>query len=448
MITFLTNFIWTSILILFFYFASKKVLNNSRILSFKRIIVLIWTSLFLALSLNITSLNIRAFIFIFLIFVFNKILFKESHRKNLIIAIFYYISLTISDSILKAIVTLYNSLYLDKELVLLNNFLTYNIIATIISYFIIIFLHNWVKDALVSNSKVAIRNILAFILTFITGTLLLFFKIPSLNFKNIDIIINITFLIIFILLVLLHLIKDILYAKDIFKDYKNTMKYVKDTEKLLEEYRFNVHENRNQLIMIRNMLSKKADKKVINYIDSLIEYKNELDTLDSWTFKNLSNIPFVGLKEFIDYKFSEMMSENVTIETIVSKEVHELNEKLLTTKDKEELYSVIGIIVDNAKEALYHSQNKYFSFQMYVLDDNINLIFANTYYNPINSTKIFLSGFTNKGPKHGNGLAIAKKITANNKKLDLITEIIDEFFVQTLTIKTKNHHKLAKNHQS
>ena len=437
MVTFLNNYIYTSILIFFLYLNSKKIFNNFKRINFRKIIVFIWTALFLALILNISSVNLRTFSFIMIIFLFNKLLFKIENINNLFFAIIFYIYFFISDSILEAVIILYHNICSNTEIIFLASPLVYNIVTIIISYFIIKFLHNSSKDALLSNSKVAIRNIFTFILAFITGTFLLFLKIPSLNIKNLDVIINITFLIIFILVALLHLIKDILYAKDIYKDYKNTMKYVKDTEKLLEEYRFSVHENRNQLIMIRNMLNKKTDKKVLEYIDSLIEYKNELDTLDAWTFKNLSSIPFIGLKEFIDYKFQEMQKENIEIETIVSKEVNSLNEKLLTTKDKEELYSVIGIIIDNAKEALYYSKNKYFSFQMYLINENINLVFANSYYNPINSTKIFLSGFTNKGPKHGNGLAIAKKIATKNSKFDLVTEIIDEFFVQTLTIKNK-----------
>lgn len=437
MVTFLNNYIYAFILVIFLYLNSKKIFNNFRRINFRKTIVFIWIAFFLALISNISSINFRTFSFIFIIFLFNKLLFRVPNRKNLFIAIIYYISLVISDSILEAIIMLYSNICSNKEIIFWANSLIYHIIGIVISYFIITFLNNSIKDALVSNSKLAIRNIFTFILAFITGTFLLFLKIPSLNIKNLDVIINITFLVIFTLAALLHLIKDILYAKDVFKDYKNTMKYVQDTEKLLEEYRFSVHENRNQLIMIRNMLNKKTDKKILEYIDSLIEYKNELDTLDSWTFKNLSSIPFVGLKEFIDYKFQEMQEDNIEIETIVSKEINYLNEKLLTTKDKEELYSVIGIIIDNAKEALNHSKNKSFSFQMYLVNENINLVFANNYYDPINSSKIFLSGFTNKGPRHGNGLAIAKKIATKNSKFDLITEIIDEFFVQTLTIKNQ-----------
>lgn len=448
MISFLNNYIYTFILILFFYLSSKNIFNNFRYINFKKVIVFIWISFFLALSLSISSINIQACVFIAIIFLFNKLLFKSSNRKNLFTTIIYYISLVISDSILKTFIILHNDICPYKEIIFSNNSLIYNVIGIIISYFIITFLHNCYNDAIVSNSKFALRNIFTFILAFITSTSLLILKIPSLNFQNLDIIINIAFLIIFILMALLYLIKDILYAKDIYKDYQNTMKYVKDTEKLLEEYRFSVHENRNQLIMIRNMLNKKTDKSILEYIDSLIEYKNELDTLDSWTFKNLSNIPFIGLKEFIDYKFSEMQNENIELETIVSKDIKTLNEKILTTKDKEDLYSIIGIIIDNAKEALTHSQNKQFSFQMYLNDKNINLVFANTFYNSINSSKIFLSGFTNKGPKHGNGLTIAKKLTSKNSKFDLITEIIDDFFVQTLIIKTENHHKTTKNHQN
>lgn len=446
MVAILSNFIYSFILVLLFYLLGSSIFNKSKRINMKKVIVFLWTSLFITLSFNISSINFQALVFIFIVFIFNKLLFKVSNRKNLMITMFYYISLVVSDSILSTINILYNSFF-SKKIIFFSSTLIYNIISSIISYFIIIFLHNWTKDALVSNSKVAINNIFTFILAFITCTCLLFFKIPSLDIKNIDLIINVTFLVIFVLITLLHIIKDILYAKDIFKDYQNTMKYVKDTEKLLEEYRFSIHENRNQLIMIRNMLNKKTDKKVLDYIDSIIAYKNELDTLDSWTFKNLSSIPFVGLKEFIDYKFCEMMSNNIEVETVVSKEIKNLDEKMFTTKDKEELYSVIGIIIDNAKEALLHSTNKYFSFQMFLVDNNINLVFANTYHNPVNSNKIFLSGFTNKGPRHGNGLAIAKKITTGNPKFNLVTEILDEFFVQTLSVTTKNHQKLTKKHQ-
>lgn len=439
MLVLLNNFLISFILVISFYLLGKEFFEKDIKINIKNVILFILTSFTISLTHKITSINIATLVVILILFIYNKILFKRNNRKTLFISLFYYISLIASDSIIEAINTLIN-------ISLLNNFLIHNLLIIIINYFIISFTFEFTKEALVNTGKNALYNIFTFILTCITITCLLLFKIPSLDTKNIEIIINTTLLVIFILITLIHIIKDILYAKDVAKDYLNTMKYIKDTEKLLEEYRFSIHENRNQLIMIRNMLGKKKDKKIIEYIDSLIAYKNELDALDSWTFKNLCNIPFTGLKEFIDYKLCEMKEENIEIEAIVSKDIKTLNEKLLTTKDKEELYSIVGIILDNAKEAIFHSSNKHFSLQVYLADDNINLVFANSYKNPINTAKIFLSGFTNKGPKHGNGLAIAKRIAEGNPKFNLITDVLNEYFIQTLTIKTKNHHKITKKH--
>ncbi|MGM9834381.1 MAG: hypothetical protein ACI31M_01190 [Bacilli bacterium] len=223
--------------------------------------------------------------------------------------------------------------------------------------------------------------------------------------------------------------------KKLLNEYKNVVNYVNTNEDLIQKYRFLIHENRNQLIYIRNMTDKK-NKELISYIDNLLNNQNKA-TNDDWIENSLINIKLNGLRGFLEFKLSEMKKENLKLEISISDDVKDFSLKTMDISDKEKLYTIIGVLIDNAKEALIEKKKKNFSFNIYVRDNKLYIIFANEICTSFDSTFIYKKKYSTKGLEHGNGLGIVKKIANHSKLFNLFTDVYDNYFVQTLVIGPK-----------
>ena len=152
----------------------------------------------------------------------------------------------------------------------------------------------------------------------------------------------------------------------------------------------------------------------------------------------LKYVPSQELKGFMNYKILEMINEKIDVEINVSREIKKSAFKNYSPKDKENLYSIIGIYLDNAREAASESKEKSVSIQMYVEDNNIKLVIANTFKGEIDLEKIEEYGYSSKkGMNRGNGLHIVNEIISRNNLFEKETGILDNYFYQELTIHPK-----------
>ena len=81
----------------------------------------------------------------------------------------------------------------------------------------------------------------------------------------------------------------------------------------------------------------------------------------------------------MNYKIMEMINSKLDVEVNISREIDKKVIKNYSTKDKEDLYSIVGVFLDNAHEASKISKEKSVSIQMYMVNKELKLIIAKTY---------------------------------------------------------------------
>lgn len=224
--------------------------------------------------------------------------------------------------------------------------------------------------------------------------------------------------------------------ENISRQYTETTNYYKMAEGLLEEYRYILHENKNQLLIIKSMI--KENSELEEYLNQLINGRRNLQY--EWVC-DLKNIPIQGLKGLVNYKVAEMKKKKLNVEIYIDDEIGNIKVKNLNQKEQHDLYSIMGILLDNALEASSISKEKMVSIQCYKEKQQIHIMIANTYVGEVNLNKIKEIGYSSKGKNRGIGLPLVDKIVKNSSIYKNETELFDIFFVQHLYINLPNNTK-------
>ena len=96
----------------------------------------------------------------------------------------------------------------------------------------------------------------------------------------------------------------------------------------------------------------------------------------------------------------------------------------------------MGIYLDNAIEAAKESSKKSMALEIYVLKNNLNIVISNSYKIKPSLEKINQKGFTTKGKDHGKGLYFANKIIDRHQDIVSKQQVLNDFYVQQLIIKS------------
>ena len=74
-----------------------------------------------------------------------------------------------------------------------------------------------------------------------------------------------------------------------------------------------------------------------------------------------------------------MVNEGVKVNVTISKECKEYHMDKLASNDKDKIYSIMGVFLDNAREAAKQSKGKEVVITSYIQDDKMYIEIANTY---------------------------------------------------------------------
>ncbi|MBR6949735.1 MAG: GHKL domain-containing protein, partial [Bacilli bacterium] len=214
--------------------------------------------------------------------------------------------------------------------------------------------------------------------------------------------------------------------------YNEICDYSKSSEELNYDYRMKIHENKNQLLLIRSMV-RKSNKKLITYIDNLLDLNNK--DVDNSYLSILDKLNIPGLKNFINYKLMVLRKMNAKIELYVSDDVLLIDTNLISDNDYYNMTTIIGVLMDNIIDCLNSQKEKLASIIIYVEDNNLCFKFANNIEKNVDLNLIYNKGFSTKSSNRGVGLNLIKDIVDNNKRFECNTSIIDNFFVQDVIIK-------------
>ena len=216
--------------------------------------------------------------------------------------------------------------------------------------------------------------------------------------------------------------------------YETSISSLKEYEVMIDKFRVDTHENKNEFLTIRNMIKDNNDKDtVIKYIDKLVD--NKIKDNDK-IMKKTAKIPEGGLRATIYSKLCLMDKLKIKYNLNVSREVRttdliNLDEDLVL-----KICKILGVFLDNAIEAVKGLKKKEISIEMYTIEDSLCIDITNNFKGNLELDKITNMKYTTKGDGHGYGLTLVNKLLEEEQgKLENEKSINRDTFTQTLKIK-------------
>lgn len=361
---------------------------------------------------------------------FYKFIFKKKISTTFLLALIFYLSIFLSEVIIALPLSL--MLASIKEPVgFLKNSIVINLIISSFGYMMIrfskILLTNFIiKDE--NNNQLSIFIIMTTLLTIA----LLLFRIPVEQWRPNNEFLATMLILLGFCIIAVYLLKQRLDIQNTSSMYQQVVKYSNTTNKLLEDYKMVSHEHKNQLSIIRQMILNNTNE-AIEYIDNLIEKRNDIKY--KWV-ADLSKIPSAGLKGLINYKLLEIEDSKINVTVIISPEVSKMRLSQLSTKQQDNLYSIVGVYLDNAIQAAVESKKKVVNLEIYKEKKDIVFMISNTYKGKINVDKIDNYKYSTKGKNRGVGLHLVKTILEEEEIFSQQRKIMDNYYVQELIIHT------------
>lgn len=238
----------------------------------------------------------------------------------------------------------------------------------------------------------------------------------------------------------------IIYSFIVFKILEQKNRYIKISNKYnmtnttLKELEQNVtrlkitnHENKNQLLTIRNMIKKGEDgKSLIKHIENIVNTKIKDDeTLMLQT----STITNSMISSIVYSKMLTMKENDVDAALIISRDIKDLYLSDIPDELAVEVCKIIGVYLDNALEEVSKYEEKIINIEFYAEKKTLCIAISNNFEGEIDFEKMDNPGYTTKENGHGYGLSLAREIIESNDRLSSEREIKDNIFKQILKIK-------------
>ena len=277
-----------------------------------------------------------------------------------------------------------------------------------------------------AKSKKMISTVIFLILIIIDFTYLVN-NVGLSRFFNINYIINLVVILIFLIITYLFIQNKNEY-RSLEAEYDSLFNYIQTFEDWIEKEQLNRHEYKNQLAVLRCLTK---EKKVNDKIDEILD---DSINIEGQAVTNLKNLPKGGIKGLMYYKAAIAQKHKIKLTTDVSIE----NKGILTKMSEKEvriLCKLIGIYFDNAIEAAAESRKKNLTIEVYELRDKVNFVFSNTFRKHKNMKDRNKKGVSSKGEGRGNGLYFASKLIKEYAWIEEKQEIIDNYYIQQISVK-------------
>ena len=205
-------------------------------------------------------------------------------------------------------------------------------------------------------------------------------------------------------------------------------------EDMVDRQRVDNHENKNQLLIIKNMI-KKNDKDVVKYIDTIVKDEKEDDEA---LYTRVKTIPSGGLQGIIYQKMLVMKDEKIIFSLDVGRDVRKIDLDDFSMEDNYRLCKIVGVLLDNAIEESRKIDDKCIMISLYVDDGKLVIDVSNRFSGKLDLDKLDEEGYTTKGDGHGYGLSLVKKIMSETDIFENERSIKKDVFKQVIKVKIKN----------
>ena len=422
----LTKFICFIIMYGTGYFVVKKI-TSKEVERYKEanlyILLLAVVSIFLHKVQFTTIYTITVFLLNTIVY---KKIFKITLSQSIVATSLFMIILTIPDMVVNTIFRLFwtqSQIRTDFFISISANIL----IAIMIVFLLEIkWLYKLINRFFTNFSSRKLLTDLIFLVLLVVGMVNLLYKYATVPELNSNYMTNIVIIVIFTVITIMFIQSKNEY-KALSDEYDVLFSYVQNFEEWIEKEQLNRHEYKNQLAVLRTITK---EKKVQNKIDEILE---DNINLEGEVVSKLKDLPKGGLKGLMYYKAAIAQKQKIKLVVDVSLKSRTYLKKLTESQIKE-LCKLIGIYFDNAIEAAMETKEKYVLLEIYELSDKVNIVISNTFKMSVNFDKRNEKGVTTKGLGHGNGLYFASNIVSKNKWLESKQEVIDNYYVQTLSI--------------
>ena len=434
-LTVFINYFFGSIFVgSFFVYAWVKLLKKTFNIK-KYIILILTTTIFLALEQFIQPQSLRLVINVAGLIVINYLLLNKNIKFSIISVLISEIVLIIAELIF----ALMYSATIDPSATILYTSGYNGIIINFIIASAAMIIFNVKKIYDLSNLLIEYSNesknkwIAIYSIFFLA--LAIFSTCSSyLQWNPIYVLlINMIVICLFIFTVSRYVIKQKELEK-ISSKYETSISSLKEYEVMIDKFRVDTHENKNEFRTIRNMLkAKEAKETVIKYIDKLIDNKIK-DNVQ--IMKKTAKIPEGGLRATIYSKLCLMDKLNIKYRLNISRDVSttdliNLDEDLVL-----KICKILGVFLDNAIEAVKELNKKEIVVEIYTMDINLCIDITNNFKGNLDLDKINNIKYTTKGKGHGYGLTLVENILKEeSEKLENEKSINRDTFTQTLKIK-------------
>lgn len=271
--------------------------------------------------------------------------------------------------------------------------------------------------------------IMYFVITALLMTL--FLVMTYMNLPSTIVLICNTFLTIFYIIIIVRLANIQENFKIVNNKYETSLTSLKEYEDIMDKYKIANHENKNQLLTIRNMIKAK-DKTTVDYIENLVEDKIK-DNEE--IFYKTSKIPEGGLRATIYSKLCKMDEFNIDYNLDIANDVRAVDLITIGEDVTLDVCKVIGVFLDNAIEEVNKLETKEIDIALFIMDNELCIDVSNNFEGELDIDKIDAAKYTTKGDGHGYGLSLVKKIIKNNKLLGNERRVDNNIFTQRLKIK-------------
>lgn len=406
-------------------------------------ITILFLNLLAAINYNLNIMYLKPFInFTSLVFV-GRIITENKIRNSVVSSIMIYVSILLSEILILVFCICVLGISSKKEMMDCINYLNSNAIlsafATIVSPLIslYIFENMYIKklynSILMVVNKIEVKKVVPFSLLAFIIVLLTYIIIYYSN----SLIATIVIFMIFLLLLFYIIIKDLKVRNeydDTKEKYSTTKQSLLEYEDMIDKYRVNNHENKNQLLIIQNMIKNKENE-VNVYIDNLV---GNIYMSNEKTLTDVSIIPAGGLRATIHTKLNLMDNKNIQYILNIDRKLRTIDFDNISSDLNLKICKIVSIFMDNAvDEVETHKKDKIVNIEMYIDDDKLFFEVSNKFKNNFDIDKISEKRYTTKSNGHGYGLALAKEIIDSEKRLNNYKTIEDDVFTQILEVNLK-----------
>ena len=426
MLEVLINFICAFILVLAGFYIIKKITGSNQKISLRVIGYLLLNSSLIAI---VHYLN-YSFISLMLNFIINTLTYKGVFKVSLEEAV-------VQTGILIMYLLIFDTIFVIIQInaiplkVVQNNILVYlisNILVVLMTYLSIqiSFIYKRLRKFYqVLVNKDLRLNMIFIILIIITACGILYSFIINNKF-NLRFYTDLTVIASLLIIGIIFIKNKDVYNK-LSSEYDILLSSVQNFEDWIEKEQYLRHEYKNQLAILYGISSEKEVKnKIQEIIDQNLDINNDV-------VKQLSMLPRGDLKGILHYKTIVAQKHKIKLTVDVSIQdngiINKLNKKQINT-----LAKLIGIFYDNAIEAAAESKKRIVLLEIYELKGRVNFVISNTFKKNSIINSQHERGISSKGKGRGNGLYFANKILNKNKWIIEKNEIIDNYYVETITV--------------